>query len=183
MRGRMISGEQRCDNTVGKVWLHYWCVCVLNSWIEFEDLRLRVRVFEIELSSWVLMVLDKWTGKQHKKYGGKISFCQNPNQFWQTRTIRVLELWDQRGRNDLQCWPNVFLGQARIKLILGPPGLLGPQNKNSAKHSPMIFAQFGTFFFWLRMLSLAQLDQLLKKYQNSPHQFSKFPLGGNVRCL
>ena len=46
----------------------------------------------------------------------------------------------------------------------------------------MIFAQFGTFFFfWLRMLSLAQFDQLLKKYQNSPPPIFKIALWGKFK--
>ena len=50
-----------------------------------------------------------------------------------------------------QCAFGAGLDQARLR----PSGPTRPTKKNPAKHSPMIFVQFGTFFFWLSMLSLS----------------------------
>ena len=78
----------------------------------------------------------------------------------------------------IRAWPKSTLGQhwtswafPEHPFDVGPMcfwvrPVLGLQNKNSPKHSPMIFAQFGTFW------------STFEKVTNSPHPIFEIPLGG-----
>ena len=79
-----------------------------------------------------------------------------------------------------QCTFGAGPDQARLR----PNGPTRPtKKKNSAKHSPMIVVQFGTFFFLAEHAQFVTLFNFGKISIYFPPQFCHFFLGGNCKFL